>query len=467
MSDLNQTNQKEGLPPRMPLYATFTNRDETVDKDARLVNGYVEKNALGELDVCKRPGMSLHTTLSGAGRGVFNWRGDIYAVFGSTLYKNGSSLGTVDATGGVYTFDSILGSTPKLTLLNGVYGYYSDGSSLTQVTDVDFPSTTTLRKGSGYLNGVSYVLDVTANLRGSDPNDFSSWDPLNVLVAQIEPDRGVRVAKQLVYIIVFKEWTTEVFHDAGNSTGSPLSSVEGALMEFGCFKADSVQDMDDTLFFLSATQKGSIGVHMISKLKVSKISTSALDRLLEAADYSSGVYSWSAKVAGHAFYVLTVPASNFTFAYDVEVTEWFQWTDTNGNYLPIVAATADSAQNVIVQHESNGCLYYLSGNTFTDDGALFSWELYTPNTDLQTRQRKNLPRMIFTADRADGSLLEVRHSDDDYTTWTPFREVDLGHRYPMLSKCGTFSRRAWHMRHRCNTRLRIKAVDLPVDLGVI
>ena len=165
--------------------------------------------------------------------------------------------------------------------------------------------------------------------------------------------------------------------------------------------------------------------------------------------------------------MLNVPASNFSFAYDVDTREWFQWTDTNGNYLPIVASTYDSAQNVIVQHESNGKLYYFSPVAFSDDGELFSWELYTPNTDLQTRQRKVLPRMIFTADMASGSLLEVRHSDDDYTTWTPFREVDLGQKHPMLSRCGTFSRRAWHMRHRCNTRLRIRSVDLPVDLGVV
>lgn len=467
MSDLNQTNQKEGLPPRMPLYATFTNRDETVDKDARLLNGYVERNALGEIDVVKRPGMSLHTALSGAGRGVYTWEGDVYSVFGSTLYKNGSSLGTVDATGGVYTFDSTLGSTPKLVLLNGVYAYYTDGTTLTQVTDVDFPSTSELRKGSAYLNGVSYVLTEQANIQGSDPNDFSAWDPLNVLVAQIEPDHGVRLAKQMVYVIAFKQWSTEVFHDAGNSTGSPLSSVEGALIEFGCFNADSVQDLDDTLFFLSATRSGSIGVHMISKLKVQQISTPALERLLEKADYSSGVASWSAKIAGHKFYVLTVPASNFTFAYDVDTKEWFQWTDSAGNYLPIAAATYDSAQNVIVQHESNGKLYYFSPTVFTDDGELISCELYTPNTDLQTRQRKHLPRMVFTADRADGSLLQVRHSDDDYTTWTPFREVDLGHKLPTLTRCGTFSRRAWHMRHRCNTRLRLRAVDLFVDLGVI
>jgi len=467
MSDLNQVNQKEGLPPRMPLYATFANRDETVDKDARLINGYVEKDAVGEIHVFKRPGMTLHSTLSGAGRGVYNWKGDIYAVHGTSLYKNGSSIGTVDDTGGVYTFEATLGGTPKLTLQNGKYGYYTDGATVTKVTDVDFPGSTSLVKGIGYLNGVCYVMDVTANVRGSDPNDFSAWDPLNVIVAQIEPDAGVRLAKQLVYIVALKEWTIEVFHDAGNSTGSPLSSVEGALVECGCYSADSVQDIDSALFFLSATQAGSIAVHMLAKLKATQISTPALERLLEQADYSGGVYSWGARVGGHKFYVLTIPAENLTMVYDVGMQEWFQWTDTDGNYLPIVAATSDSAQNVIVQHESNGKLYYLSPSATTDDGELFSWELYTPNTDLNTRQRKHLGRMLFSADQVSGCALEVRHSDEDYTNWSSFRQVDLGEKLPMLTKCGTFTRRAWHMRQRAAARLRLKAVDLMVDVGTL
>jgi len=467
MSDMNQVNQKEGLPPRMPLYATFANRDETVDKDARLLNGYVEKDAVGEIHVFKRPGMALHTTLSGTGRGICNWNGDIYAVFGADLYKNGVSIGTVDTTGGVYCFEPTLGGTPKLTLQNGVYGYYTDGATVTKVTDIDFPGSTNLSKGIAYLNGVSYVMDKAAGIRGSDPNDFSSWDPLNLIVAQIEPDAGVRLAKQLVYVVAFKEWTTEVFHDAGNSTGSPLSSVEGALVECGCYHADSVQDLDSTLFFMSSTQAGSIAVHMLSKLKVTQISTPALERLLEKADYSDGVYSWCARLGGHKFYVLTIPAQNLTMVYDVSTQEWFQWTDAEGNYLPIVAATSDAAKNVIVQHESNGKLYYLSSSAFTDDGELFSWELYTPNTDLNTRQRKHLGRMLFSADQVHGCHLEVRHSDDDYTNWSAFRTVDLGEKLPMLTKCGTFTRRAWHMRQRTAARLRLKAVDLMLDVGTL
>ena len=58
--------------------------------------------------------------------GVYNWNGDIYAVWGTDLYKNGVDIGNVDGTGGVYQFSASLGSTPRLQLGNGVKSYNWD-----------------------------------------------------------------------------------------------------------------------------------------------------------------------------------------------------------------------------------------------------------------------------------------------------------------------------------------------------
>jgi len=58
-------------------------------------------------------------------------------------------------------------------------------------------------------------------------------------------------------------------------------------------------------------------------------------------------------------------------------------------------------------------------------------------------------------------------SDDDYQTWSNFREVDLSKNRPMLTNCGTFRRRAYHFRHQSNTPLRIQAVELMIDLGTL
>src|SRR5690349_1631551 len=100
-------------PKRLPLMVQPENRDETTSKDARLVNGYSER--VGERDfwIYKRPGLLNLRTKTGNGYGSYNWKGNIYEIFGNTVYKNGSSLtGTVDTTNGVYRFSSTLGGTP-------------------------------------------------------------------------------------------------------------------------------------------------------------------------------------------------------------------------------------------------------------------------------------------------------------------------------------------------------------------
>src|SRR5262245_33763747 len=86
-----------GIPKRLPLITQPSNRDDDTDKDAKLVNGYAERTPDGEFEVYKRAGLLEDATLTEAaavGRGMYNWMGDVYTVFGGTLFKNGSSIGS-------------------------------------------------------------------------------------------------------------------------------------------------------------------------------------------------------------------------------------------------------------------------------------------------------------------------------------------------------------------------------------
>ena len=118
-------------PQRIPLVVMPENRSTSTDKDAKLVNGYVEKTPTGEYWIYKRPGVVVSETLSGTGRGAYNWNGLIYTVFGGTFYEGTTSKGAVDSTAGsFYTFSAGLGATPKLFFQNGVKAYTYDSSGL-------------------------------------------------------------------------------------------------------------------------------------------------------------------------------------------------------------------------------------------------------------------------------------------------------------------------------------------------
>ena len=146
---------------------------------------------------------------------------------------------------------------------------------------------------------------------------------------------------------------------------------------------------------------------------------------------------------------------------------WSQWEDENGNYLPFIACTFDSNNNRLWQHESNGNMYYASKAYLNDNGTVIVSDIYTPNFDGGTSKKKHLNKLFFYGDKVTGGTLKVRFSDDDYQTWTNFRNVDMGQTRPYLDRCGTFYRRAFHLRHDTNTAFRISAIEHQIELGTL
>ena len=94
---------------------------------------------------------------------------------------------------------------------------------------------------------------------------------------------------------------------------------------------------------------------------------------------------------------------------------------------------------------------------------------YTPNFDANIDRRKIVKLVRVLADKTPGSVIQIRHNDNDYepSKWTNFRRLDLNQERPFLVDDGTFNRRAYHIRHQCNTTLRLNAIDLQMDLGTI
>lgn len=460
------------LPKRFPLILQPENRAEDTTKDARLVNGYIETNKkTGELWVYKRPGLAQSgTAQTGAGVGVFNWLGNIYSIFGATMYKDGVALaGALNTAGGVYRFSQSLGATPRLQFGNGVVNYnYDSGAGIVAMAGANLPSSPV--KGIVYLDGTTYLLDSTASIRGcaviNDPTDWS--DVLNRISAQIEADNGVHLAKQLVYVIVLGQWSTEVFYDQQNTAASPLGPVQGAKINYGCAHQDSVQEIDGTLIWLSTNRSSAYQVVLVDNLKVQVISTKAVERLLGEADLTT-VYSFGLKYEGHRFYGITLKNDNITLVYDLAEDLWSQWTDANGNYWPIVSSTYSTTAGRILQHETNGKLYLLDAAYTNDDSVIFPVDLYTPNFEAGTKRRKHLGMLEIVGDRVTGSELLIRSNDYDYEAdkWTNFRRVDLSQRRPQLLNNGTFTRRAYHLRHQSNTRFRLQALEMQLDLGTL
>jgi hypothetical protein len=308
-------------------------------------------------------------------------------------------------------------------------------------------------------------MDTDGNVFGSAIDDPTSWDPTNVIVAQNEAGPGIALVKLLSFVVALKTFSIQFFYNAGNATGSPLARYDGPNLGVGCRNALSIQSYEDKLFWIAQSQVGGPFVMLLDKLAPTKISTPAIDRLLTV----TGIFatrSFLLRVSGHLMYGLKLSSPSITLVYDYTEKIWYVWTGTDDAAWPIVGAVGGTSHPV-VQHATDGNLYTLSDNNYTDASDLFSWDLYTPNYDGGVRVKKVLHRMDFIGDQVSGSLLQVRHNENDYAAgkWTPYRTVDLSSPNPFLRDEGTFYRRVYNLHHRRDTPLRLQYIELDIEPG--
>jgi hypothetical protein len=225
-----------------------------------------------------------------------------------------SSFGTFDGTSGTVNLNSTQVWVNPTTVT--AQGYI-------QITDADYPTTTV--RGIVYLDGTYYVMTPAGAIYGSDINNPFSWSALNVIQSLAEPDGGVALFRLLNLIVAFGDYSTEFFYDAGNPTGSPLLPYQSAQLEIGCASADSIAQAENTLYFMGRARQKGRSIYKMSGTQPQVISTPYIDRILDSDDLVS-VTSYFIKIAGHGFYLLTLPTTGVTLAYDTVTNLWGKWT---------------------------------------------------------------------------------------------------------------------------------------------
>lgn len=458
-------------PVAIPLISPIGARYESLTVDSKLVNGFVEKGVReGEAHVYKRPGFEVvRAEAAGVGRGLWNWKNNLYSVWGGEVRKNGVLLsGSVNSTGR-YSFVASVGASPLLVMTNGTHAYTIDPTD----TLTDITASISAVVGSSWLPYITYLdgyfLLITADSRlwNSSADNPSSWNVSEYILARIDSDDPVAFTKHLAYATVIKQFYTEFFYDAGTGTvgQTPLAAVPGAKINYGCIDGRTVCECGGDLMWIGRTREGGATAILLSSVKAQPVSTPQIERLLQAGDYSGNVYSWSAKVDGHRFYGVTIVNSNLTLVFDLTSQLWYQWTDPAGNYLPYSSAMVGGDNRILFQHESNGKLYHLNILTFGDDGSVFPVIIATPNYDGGTRLWKTIAKVFLAGDQVNGSNVTFEYSDDDYQTWRIHGTFDMGSEDPLLADLGAFKKRAFRFTHASNTPFRIRQLEAFLDVG--
>lgn len=461
---------------RLPLAMPIESRIASTAKDSRMVNAYQE--TLGDVQyIIQRPGTSTltltPTIASNTGQNIFAFNGKIYGGINSVLYEITSGGATTNKgaiAAGTLSFIAT-SQTPYLFFHNGTAGWTLNGTTgtLASVTDLDFPPNQTpaltLAKGAVYLDDIVFVMTTTGRIYNSALENPTSWGALDYISKIGEPDGGVAIAKHLNFVVAWGSWSGEFFYNAGNPTGSPLDRSSSYKMDIGCASGPSVVEFAQTVVWVGQSQETGRGVYMLNGVSPEKISTPAIERYLNASTLAS-VDAFAMTIAGHTFYVLSLVDQNITLVCDIVERTWSQWgTDSAGSDIVWKYRSFTSLGGVsYLQNRTTGQIATISTSVYQDETTNINYRIVTYPIDLKTHHRKFWQHLEIIGEKS-ATTLQVRHADDDYVTWSTYRNIDLSLERPILRQLGSARRRAYEFFSTSNTAKKLQTAEILIKQG--
>lgn len=358
---------------------------------------------------------------------------------GSLLIISGGNLYTLTASGvltliGGIAIDAgvaIEVSKNQAVIVGGTYGYVFDGTALTRITADGWAGSLTVANLYGFFvmaKPDSQTFYVSAQYDGSqyDPTDFAEADSF--------PDQIVAVFSDHQDLMIFGEYGTEFWYYSGE-LDFPFSRRDGSLIEVGCSARYSIARGAGSVFWLGRTRNGKGQVYRCSAYQPQVISNNGIEaeiaQMTKIDDARGFVYQQN----GHVFYVLTFPSEGRTFVYDASIVdpgkawhirETYGIGRDRGNCYAFFAGTH------LVGDYSDGTVWELRDDVYTDGGLPICWERTTPR--IYTGKRMIFRDLILNMQRGtglpsgDGSdpVLYLDWSDDGGHTWSNKREASMG-----------------------------------------
>lgn len=218
----------------------------------------------------------FNAQIIGVDRGAINWNNVCYRVMGQFLVSVAAD-GTVTQlatlpTGGYVRFDS---SFDRLAIACSGGLYYWNGTTLTQVIDIDLKTVVDMLWIDGYFmttDGISLVV--------TDLNDPMSVNPLKYGSSESDPDpiKGLLKVRSEVYAL--NRYTLEVFQNVGGAL-FPFSKVSGAIIQKGAIGTRTSCVFMETIAFLGSAKNEPPSIYIINAGKTVEIATREIQLLLK------------------------------------------------------------------------------------------------------------------------------------------------------------------------------------------
>jgi hypothetical protein len=359
---------------KIPLIGQ-TNKQFSVPFNAgRAVNLYTVSNETGKEPTALygTAGIKLFSTAdNGPIRGEFSsTNGRAFVVSANKLYEVLSD-GYNTERGTILTSSSIVSMSENPTQLaicdgTSVYIFTYATNVLAKVTDPDLPVASTICFLDGY-----FIINKTktGSFYISQINNGTSWEALDFATAESSPDQLKRVLSGIGQLWLLGDKTSEIWTNTGASS-FPFERVSGAKMEVGILAPHTALAIDNSVFWVGKDDIGSGIVYRANGYTPQRISTEAIELIIQSASDIENLRAYTYQESGHVFYVITGGSLETTLVYDISTGLWHERAYlVDGEYQPQRGCCGMFAfGKYLVGDSENGNIYHLSQNFYSDNG---------------------------------------------------------------------------------------------------
>lgn len=394
----------------------------------------IEKSgAKNEIVMYPTPGLSL-TNTPGSGYTRSNsvkWNGSLYQVIGAQVVKiNSSGIGTVIGT--------LLTSTGRcwltrgrsfVMIVDGTDGYYTDGNTVSRITDVDFtglnPTHCAWLDGYFIANGADEEYGISAL------DNPASWAAADRGSAEGAPDDVLALTATNKDLYLIGDDTTEVHYNSGNAT-FPFEAYPGGIIDVGIEAVYSLARTPFGLIWLGTTDNGDAAIVRVRGLQVDIISDDDLNYQINQLSSTRDAFSMAWRRHGRTFYAITFPTDDRTWVVDLTTMLPHELkSDGIGRWR--VAGIGRIGNLFVCGDYNNGNLYTMSDSVYTENGSTIE-RMRVSQTVHSNNREITFNRVVLdveagvglTSGQGSDPQVMLTYSDDGGKTWSSEMSRSIG-----------------------------------------
>ncbi len=388
------------------------------------------------------PGLSLMDSAAGIDRGFHRMLEVLYQVKGTSLYSiNSVGVHTLKGTiaGNGYAIMADDGINLFIVTDLQVWQYSTDTDLITKVTDSNISGSKSV---DFFNNQFIYTKDKFSTV--SNVGDGANASGSNTIGEETLPDGLVRdfVFEEVIY----RCGTRSIVGWWNSGVGSPpIEKLQGRVFNVGLAAINSIAKTDQAFYWLG----DDFAIYRSSGGAEERISTDAISNAISKIPFTGNAISNTFTFEGQNFYQITFPTGGRTFIVNesLGVNGWFELSSGVNSPFETTKYQGQSIINVynkvIVADDSNGNVYKLDLNTYTNNGDPLQRIRVTQaaNSDLLgvkgKRVQMSAVKFIMESGvgvidgQGDNPRIMVEYSDDGGNSWN-------GGSWPRVGRLGEF-----------------------------